>query len=170
MRAPISLFFIIVVSACTNLAPEIYRHDGDRFRIGHPASFTVRQEKGQAVFSNPSDPDVTVAVGIAPRNEKGRSSARSLASSSQAALTMLRAFPEAKVISERKTKVAGHPANVVDLRFTHDGRRFIRRQFIIEGPTDIAYLGLTTPEERLRLTEGIADAMLDTLQVRGGQS
>lgn len=158
---------LLVACGCTQALSETYRDPHGRYAIGHPASFRPSEQDRQAVFRRDNDPGLTVTVATAPRREDGRREDRTLASSARAAKTMLRSFSGAKLGAERETRVGEHAALSVDVTFTHQGRAYQRRQFVVEGAKDIAYVALTAPKERFFAGEAVVAAMLDSIELLG---
>lgn len=163
-----SFLIFATTTSCSELAGQTYRDPGGRFTVDHPASFVVREEKNTSIFARKDSPDIVVTISTALKHETGRPNDRTLGSSSSAARTMLRSLPKASITSERAAAVSGQDATVFETTFRHRERTFFRRQWVIEGKTDIAYLALTAPVSKVKEGEPVVAAMLASLALSEG--
>ena len=83
---------------------------------------------------------------------------------------MLGVLSGARVGGERRATVGGHPAVVFDVDFSHGGAPYRRRQWVVEGASRIGYVGYTAPVSKWSLGEGVAEAMVATFALSGGDA
>jgi hypothetical protein len=163
------LLALALVAGCIGGADETYRDPKGAFTVRYPAGWKVEMDRGSVVFSGEQD-DVTVAVTSAPRKEAWRKEPRGLSGVSQAAAVMLTQLPHGKVLSQKPVTVGGLSGVVLDVGFEHDGKPYRRKQWVLEGPSRMGYLGYTAPTAKWDRGEAIADVMVQTLVLQGGGS
>jgi hypothetical protein len=160
------LLVLALVGGCVG-AEAVYEDPEGGYMVRYPSGWKIERERGSAVFSG-EERDVTVAVTSAPRKESWREKPRDLTSTSQAAAQMLTALPQGKLLSEKRATVGGLRATVLEVGFDHKGKPYRRRQWVLEGPQRIGYLGYTAPVAKWEIAEAVAEVMVQTLELGGG--
>jgi hypothetical protein len=156
---------------CQEVPTETYRDPEGAFVVEHPSGLRVEVEKGSAVFSGIDEGrHVTVTIDAAPRKVKGWSQTRDLKLASDAMRRMLTSFRDAKLVEDRETTLNGLPAWVLTVKFRHADRPYRRRQFVVEAKTVMGYFALTGPVDGFEKGEPVAAAMLETLELSGGDA
>lgn len=155
------LWIFAFLAGCMG-ADQAYQDPQGGYTVRYPSAWSIARDRGSAVFTA-EDKTVTVAVTSAPRKEAWRKEPRTAASASAGAKTMLGILPNAKVLSEKSITVGGQPGVLVEVAFTHEGRAFKRRQWVIEGRERMGYVGYTAPAAKWDEAQDIAQAMAETL-------